>query len=59
MNEEPKRKAATAQQTAASDGDRDPAEDVGAGAGAGDSSAIVDPMREKTIAKSAMRETVE
>ena len=36
--------------TAASDGERDPAEDIGDGAGAGDSSATVDPMREKTTA---------
>lgn len=59
MREEPKRKAATAKPTAASDGERDPAEDIGDGAGAGESSAIVDPMREMMMAKSAMREIVE
>ncbi|KAL1826631.1 hypothetical protein ACET3Z_005043 [Daucus carota] len=51
--EEPKTRTATAHPTAASDGERDPAEDNGDGAGAGDSSATVDPIREKmtTIAR--------
>ena len=46
----------TTHPTAASDCERDPVEDIGDGAGAGDSSATVDPMREKTTAMSAMRE---
>lgn len=50
---DPKRRATTAQPTTANDGERDPAEDIGLGAGA--SAANAGPIKQKTTAIKEMR----